>query len=179
MDARGLTDIKSPLLNAVMMLKNSGSQGGAKGAGPNPLPTMFLITDGCVENEREICEEMGRLAAMEAYQLQQQQQQQQQEPTGWVQPKGLPEQQGPAGWIQPMGLPEVALGAQPQPPIPPTGPAPRLSTFAIGPYANHFFLKQLATYGRGAFDVAFRPHAIQSQMQKMLLAAQVGGTEGK
>ncbi len=38
---------------------------------------------------------------------------------------------------------------------------PRLSTFAIGPYANHYFLKQLATYGRGAFDVAFRPHAIQ------------------
>lgn len=38
---------------------------------------------------------------------------------------------------------------------------PRLNTFAIGPYCNHYFLKQLATYGRGAFDVAFRPHAIQ------------------
>ena len=38
---------------------------------------------------------------------------------------------------------------------------PRISTFAIGPYCNHFFLRQLAVAGRGAFDVAFRPHAIQ------------------
>lgn len=127
----------------------------------NPLPTMFLITDGCVDNEREICEEMGRLAAIE---LQRQQQQQQ--------------AAGAVGWYQPKGLPEVAIETQQQLSPPSSGPAPRLSTFAIGPYANHFFLKQLATYGRGAFDVAFRPHAIQSQMQKMLLAAQVGGNEG-
>ncbi len=51
-----------------------------------------------------------------------------------------------------------------QPPTAPTAPAsgiPRICTFGIGPYCNHYFLKQLATYGRGAFDVAFRPHAIQ------------------
>lgn len=38
---------------------------------------------------------------------------------------------------------------------------PRVSTFAIGPYCNHFFLKQLALIGRGQFDVAFRPQGIQ------------------
>ena len=51
----------------------------------------------------------------------------------------------------------AAAGA---PPPPPAG-VPRICTFGIGTYCNHYFLKQLATYGRGAFDVAFRPHAIQ------------------
>jgi hypothetical protein len=44
-------------------------------------------------------------------------------------------------------------------------------TFAIGPYCNHFFMKQLAVLGRGVFDVAYRPHAVQAQMQYMLSAA--------
>jgi hypothetical protein len=40
-----------------------------------------------------------------------------------------------------------------------------------GPYCNHYFLKRLAAIGRGMNDVAFRPHAIQSVMERMLAAA--------
>ena len=105
-------------------------------AGGAPLPTIFLITDGCVEHEREICEYMGRMAEIE---------QQQQS----LAPKA-----------------EQRWGKA-------ASTAPRLFTFAIGPYANHFFLKQLALYGRGAFDAAFRPHLIRNQMVKMLESAQV------
>ncbi len=46
-----------------------------------------------------------------------------------------------------------------------------MCTFAIGPYCNHFFMKQLAALGRGVFDVAYRPHAVQAQMAYMLSAA--------
>jgi hypothetical protein len=38
-----------------------------------------------------------------------------------------------------------------------------------GAYANHFFLKLLATTGRGNFDVAFRSHSIQAQIKRMLV----------
>ena len=56
-------------------------------------------------------------------------------------------------------------------PVAPSGMSPRLSTFAIGKYCNHFFLRQLAIMGRGQFDLAFRPHAIARQMQRMITAA--------
>lgn len=49
--------------------------------------------------------------------------------------------------------------------------APRIYTFGIGPYCNHYFLKRLAAIGRGMNDVAFRPHAIQQVMERMLAAA--------
>jgi hypothetical protein len=49
--------------------------------------------------------------------------------------------------------------------------APRIYTFAIGPYCNHYFLKLLAALGRGLSDVAFRPHAIRAVMERMLAAA--------
>eukprot|EP00210_Caulerpa_lentillifera_P007645 g7299.t1 len=52
-----------------------------------------------------------------------------------------------------------------------TRSTPRVSTFAIGPYCNHYFLKQLAVIGRGQFDVAFRPFDIQKKMERMLQAA--------
>lgn len=42
---------------------------------------------------------------------------------------------------------------------------------AAGPYCNHYFLKRLAAIGRGMNDVAFRPHAIQSVMDRILAAA--------
>ncbi len=41
---RGLTNIQAPLSTAVQLLRN------AKG-----LPFIFLITDGCVADERDIC----------------------------------------------------------------------------------------------------------------------------
>ena len=39
--------------------------------------------------------------------------------------------------------------------------APRIFTFGIGPFCNHYFLKQLSVQGRGMFDVASRAHGIQ------------------
>jgi len=117
--ARGLTNIHDPLHTALNML------GGAKG-----LPSVFLITDGCVDNEREICQTVAQITQAQ--------------------------QMNPAA-LQQGGIPRGL---------------PRITTFAIGQYANHYFLKQLATYGRGIFDVAFRPHSIQAQMQRMLVAAQ-------
>lgn len=109
--ARGLTDIMTPLQRAIQMLRT------ARG-----LPTIFLITDGCVENEREICMYIEQYATP---------------------PPNSPIQRGMV----------------------------RINTFAIGPYCNHYFLKQLSTYGRGMFDVAFRAHSIQVQMERMLMAA--------
>ena len=107
--ARGLTDILTPLQHAMAIL-----------AGGRGVPYVFLLTDGAVDNERDI-----------------------------------------ARYLQ------VAV----QSPGPSTVMTPRVSTFAIGPYCNHYFLKQLAIIGRGQFDVAFRPHAIQTQIERMLRAA--------
>ncbi|KAK9807041.1 hypothetical protein WJX72_011563 [[Myrmecia] bisecta] len=109
LEARGMTDIMTPLLQALEMLK------AAKG-----VPYVFLLTDGAVDNERDICQKV------EAFNT----------------------QHNPSGVL-----------------------LPRINTFAIGPYCNHFFLKQLAILGRGAFDVAFRPTNIRSQMTRMLTAA--------
>ncbi len=60
------------------------------------LPYVFLITDGSVPDEREICRQLAWCTA--------------------------------------------------QPPAA-KGMAPRVSTFGIGRFCNHFFLKQLATTG--------------------------------
>jgi len=113
-EARGLTDIMAPLQAALSVLQQ------ARG-----LPFIFLITDGCVENERDIVQYINQYVSAQA-------------PPGQPPPRGLP----------------------------------RLSTFAIGPYANHYFLKLLGTAGRGSFDVAFRPHSIEAQIKRMLVAAQ-------
>lgn len=107
--ARGLTDILTPLQQAMSILSS--------GRG---VPYIFLLTDGAVEDERQI-----------------------------------------ARYLQ------MAVAS----PGPSTILTPRVSTFAIGPYCNHYFLKQLAVIGRGQFDVAFRPYAIQSQILRMLNAA--------
>lgn len=48
---------------------------------------------------------------------------------------------------------------------------PRIWTFGIGQFCNHFFLKQLSTMGRGMSDAAFVPNRILSQMERMLEAA--------
>lgn len=108
--ARGLTDIMSPLQQALEILR--GSDGS--------LPYVFLLTDGAVDNERLICHFLASVVR---------------------------DAEAEGRWL------------------------PRVSTFAIGPYCNHFFLKQLSVIGRGMFDMAFRPHSIQIQMERMLLAA--------
>ncbi|PNH02127.1 Inter-alpha-trypsin inhibitor heavy chain H4 [Tetrabaena socialis] len=124
--ARGLTDIMGPLNTAMTVLAARPPQQ------PPSLPFIFLVTDGCVQDEKDICRYVeGQVRALQA-----------------------------AG----DGGPEA--GGRPPPGI------PRICTFGIGAYCNHYFLKQLATYGRGACDAAFRPHAIQAQMQHMLTAAQ-------
>jgi len=41
---------------------------------------------------------------------------------------------------------------------------PRVCTFGIGRYCNHYFLKMLANIGRGMSDAAFTPARIQEQM---------------
>ncbi|EFJ49032.1 hypothetical protein VOLCADRAFT_104477 [Volvox carteri f. nagariensis] len=107
--ARGLTDIRGPLQTAMGVLTAAAGaaaggqypqqqqggeqhqQGAAAVGTPRPLPFIFLVTDGCVTDEKDIC---------------------------------------------------------------------------------RYVEQHLATYGRGSFDVAFRPHAIQAQMQNMLTAAQ-------
>jgi hypothetical protein len=51
-------------------------------------------------------------------------------------------------------------------PLPSTNTIPpRIFTFGIGPYCNHYFLKQLATQGRGMFDVAFTNYNVQVRMK--------------
>jgi len=118
LQARGTTDIMTPLQMALRALRNSAGS----------VPFAFVITDGCVENERDICASI----------------------TSSV--------------VNP--IPEAGL------PLPSSsGIAPRIFTFGIGPYCNHYFLKQLATQGRGMFDVAFTNYHVQVQMERMLLAA--------
>jgi len=107
--ARGLTDILTPLQQAIQMLQ-----------GVHGVPYVFLLTDGAVENERDIARYLQQV-------------------------------------VQSPGLPGMLT--------------PRVSTFAIGPFCNHYFLKQLSIIGRGVFDVAFRPTNVQAQMERMLLAA--------
>jgi uncharacterized protein YegL len=50
--ARGLTDILTPLQGALTMLENHP----VNAAGGMGLPLIFLLTDGCVRDEREICQ---------------------------------------------------------------------------------------------------------------------------
>lgn len=46
-------------------------------------------------------------------------------------------------------------------------PLPRIHTFGVGIYCNHYFLKQLASLSRGLFDVALKPFQIADQIKVM------------
>ena len=48
---------------------------------------------------------------------------------------------------------------------------PRVSTFGIGPYCNHAFLKMLATVGKGQYNQALKMADIKVKMCKMLESA--------
>nr|XP_048335853.1 uncharacterized protein LOC107435459 isoform X2 [Ziziphus jujuba var. spinosa] len=105
--ANGGTNIKLPLEQAIKLLaKNSGS-----------VPFIFLITDGAVEDEREICNIM----------------------------KGYLENGGSV--------------------------CPRLCTFGIGLYCNHYFLQMLAQIGRGCYDAAYDADSIDFRMQRLFTNA--------
>ncbi|KAK3287496.1 hypothetical protein CYMTET_4995 [Cymbomonas tetramitiformis] len=103
----GLTDIFTPFKRAIELLQQA-SQG---------VPYIFLITDGSVKNERQICRFL----------------------TDVTQRDGVHR-------------------------------TPRVSTFGIGEYCNHYFMKQLATIGRGLCGSALSSQCIELQMQSMLTA---------
>ncbi|KAK8629211.1 hypothetical protein V6N13_078063 [Hibiscus sabdariffa] len=89
--ADGGTNIMLPLKQAMKLLSDTSGS----------IPLIFLITDGSVEDEREICNSMkGYLTS-----------------TGSV--------------------------------------SPRIFTFGIGLYCNHYFLKMLAQIGRGHYDCTY------------------------
>ncbi|KAJ3673168.1 hypothetical protein LUZ60_006542 [Juncus effusus] len=98
---KGGTDISRPLNQVVEMIGN------VKGA----LPNIFLVTDGSVEEERDIC-------------------------------SNLKNQLKNSGSI-----------------------SPRISTFGIGSFSNHYFLRTLALIGRGHYDSAYDTDSIEGQMR--------------
>ncbi|KAL4318094.1 hypothetical protein GQ457_18G001640 [Hibiscus cannabinus] len=103
----GGTNMSAPLEKASEMLSNTiGS-----------VPMIFLITDGAVEDERNICDQMKK---------------------------------------------RLANGGS---------LSPRIHTFGIGSFCNHYFLRMLAMIGRGNFDAAHDLGLIEVQMQKLFSKA--------
>ncbi|XP_038991535.1 uncharacterized protein LOC120114823 [Hibiscus syriacus] len=81
------------------------------------VPMIFLITDGAVEDERNICDSMKK---------------------------------------------RLTNGGS---------PSPRIYTFGIGSFCNHYFLRMLAMIGRGDFDATCDLDLIEVQMQKLFSKA--------
>ncbi|XP_071742419.1 uncharacterized protein [Rutidosis leptorrhynchoides] len=107
--AGGGTDMSIALNQAIEMLS------GAK----KSLPIIFFVTDGAVENERQICE---------------------------VMIKQLEYQGG-------------------------SNLCPRIYTFGIGSFCNHYFLRMLAMIGRGHYEAASDPESIVAQMEALFSRA--------
>ncbi|KAL4180692.1 hypothetical protein AMTRI_Chr12g267090 [Amborella trichopoda] len=49
--------------------------------------------------------------------------------------------------------------------------SPRICTFGVGAYCNHYFLRMLAMVGRGHYDAAYGTKSIDSRMQKLFTTA--------
>ncbi|CAN6470028.1 unnamed protein product [Victoria cruziana] len=49
--------------------------------------------------------------------------------------------------------------------------SPRISTFGIGLYCNHYFLRLLAQVGRGHYDAAYKPGTIALKMKRFFYAS--------
>ena len=111
--ARGTTDILSPLRAAVAILSKRPLLGA--------VPLIYVVTDGAVENEREICRYM-------------------QEVMDAPPPEGLMTH-------------------------------PRVCTFGIGRYCNHYFLKMLSQIGKGLSDAAYTDERVGSQMITLINAS--------
>ncbi|KAK1358525.1 Inter-alpha-trypsin inhibitor heavy chain [Heracleum sosnowskyi] len=105
--AKGGTNIMLPLNQALKMVAKTGDS----------VPLIFLITDGAVENERDICNDMQKRL----------------------------------------------LDGGPN--------YPRICTFGIGSYCNHFFLQMLAQIGRGHYDAAYDIDSITFRMQRLFDSA--------
>ncbi|MBA0604072.1 hypothetical protein Godav_016761 [Gossypium davidsonii] len=99
----GSTCISIPLEHAYEMLSNTSGS----------LPMIFLITDGAVEDERNICDQMKKR-------------------------------------LKNSGL-----------------LCPRIHTFGIGSFCNHYFLRMLAMIGRGEFDAVCDLDLIDNRIQKL------------
>ncbi|KAL4313388.1 hypothetical protein GQ457_01G040710 [Hibiscus cannabinus] len=105
--ADGGTNIMLPLKQAMKLLSDTSGS----------IPLIFLITDGSVEDEREICNSMkGYLTS-----------------TGSV--------------------------------------SPRICTFGIGLYCNHYFLKMLAQIGRGHYDCTYDVDNIELRIERLFTTA--------
>ncbi|XP_047169281.1 uncharacterized protein LOC124837865 [Vigna umbellata] len=102
--ANGDTNIMLPLTQAMKLLEKS----------TDSVPVIFLVTDGAVEDDREICN------FVKSY---------------------------------------VSSGQ--------SVPTPRICTFGIGLYCNHYFLQLLAQIGRGHYDCAHDLDSIEFRMQRL------------
>ncbi|XP_031105642.1 uncharacterized protein LOC116010394 [Ipomoea triloba] len=101
--ANGSTNFSLPLDQAMKMISKS----------KHSIPLIYLITDGTVEDEREICEVIRC--------------------------------QRTKGGLN----------------------SPRICTFGIGYYCNHYFLQMLASIGRGYYDAAFDTESISSRLERL------------
>ncbi|XVF48867.1 hypothetical protein PTKIN_Ptkin03bG0222900 [Pterospermum kingtungense] len=99
----GGTNMFIPLEKAVEMLSNTRGS----------IPIIFLVTDGAVEDERNICDQMKK---------------------------------------------RLTNGGS---------LCPRIHTFGIGSFCNHYFLRMLAMIGRGEYGAAYDLDSIEVQMQKL------------
>lgn len=106
--ANGDTNIMLPLTQAMKLLEKS----------TDSVPLIFLVTDGAVEDEREICN------FVKSY---------------------------------------VSSGQSVR--------TPRICTFGIGLYCNHYFLQMLAQIGRGHYDSAHDLDSIEFRMQRLFSTA--------
>ncbi|XWS20054.1 hypothetical protein CRYUN_Cryun31cG0068500 [Craigia yunnanensis] len=103
----GGTNIMLPLKQAMKLLSDASES----------IPLIFLITDGSVEDEREICNVM-------------------------------------KGYLTSGG-----------------SVSPRICTFGIGLYCNHYFLQMLAQIGRGHYDCTYDADNIELRMERLFTTA--------
>ncbi|XVF27083.1 hypothetical protein REPUB_Repub14bG0076000 [Reevesia pubescens] len=105
--AHGGTNIMLPLKQAMKLLSDASES----------IPLIFLITDGSVEDEKEICNVM-------------------------------------KGYLTSGG-----------------SVSPRIFTFGIGLYCNHYFLQMLAQIGRGHYDCTYDADNIELRMERLFTTA--------
>ncbi|CAN7054192.1 hypothetical protein IGI04_028725 [Brassica rapa subsp. trilocularis] len=106
--ASGGTNMLLPLIQAMKLLE--GSKVG--------VPLVYLVTDGSVENEREICNAMKECCSGHEKSI-----------------------------------------------------SPRISTFGIGSFCNHYFLQMLARIGNGYYDGTNNTDSFEHQMSRLFDSA--------
>ncbi|CAI0473152.1 unnamed protein product [Linum tenue] len=108
--AEGGTNILPPLQQAMKLLAET----------TNSIPLIFLVTDGTVDDEREIC-----------------------------------------NFVK-ASLASASTG---------TSITPRICTFGVGSFCNHYFLQMLAQVAKGHFDCAFDTDSVDSRLQRLFTTA--------